>query len=101
MTARRKFPVLDTEDLKRVFPDLEVGDILEIHSDDLDEVDIGQYVVIQRSADEDRDLALLTSDELPEVRGSSHIGAHVSGIGDAAVTLEVVHVSDKDDPPEG
>jgi hypothetical protein len=100
MAESEDFPVLSAGDLVKAFPDLRVGDILKINPGHLGGVllnrdDVGQFVMIQKSGDAGRDLSVLLADEAEATSSSSdELGARVSRVEDAAVTLEVTS------PPE-
>ncbi|MEU4606622.1 hypothetical protein AB0F43_26820 [Kribbella sp. NPDC023972] len=88
--------MLRAGDIVKAFPDLKAGDILKIHRDDLGGVDVGQFVVIQKSGAKELDFTLLLADEADEATGSAdEVGTRVSLVDESAVTLEVMS------PPEG
>lgn len=98
--SRKRFPILSTgdiikivneHDLGRRFPILEAGEVIKISPGALSHIDVGQFVVIKRSSEEESDFSILLADEAGVMSSSSdEVGARVSRVEDVAVTLEVM-----------
>lgn len=84
------FPALGDGVVLKAFPDLKVGDVVKVYADDVHDFEIGDFMLIQRTGD-DQDLTLLHVDETQAVSSTpDEVGTRISSIEEAAVTVEIL-----------